>query len=355
MNPRYRRLTFLLFIFFTFSLTSCVKRQFHGVKPSEGLTKGGLFVKVASCTPILQWEKSPDTDTSYDVSVFKAVSNRAVNLPERGEQVLYTEGLQTNSLQVSPSLIPRSKYFWSVRKRKPNGEVTGWATYDRDENQIIGWEWHSNLWFGIETPDCGGQAVSSAQTDQGLEKKIYTDRILTDKNLKTLLDGGYGGIVVFNRAYSYNRGDNFNQYKDFADWARHEAAPARFKRLTLNIIIPGKDEEKSIEPNENSLFIFMAPPGEYTISRFMCTSGTGTSSERIFGKVSIEGKKIKYIGDAVTFFRKNLIGGAKDCFVTTAFNPDEFQKYVQQYYPLSSSWMIPEKIAHEPETQPLNQ
>lgn len=149
----------LFIIAFLLTNLACVKQTVHGVQTSnaienEGLFKGNsMFSKIDSCTPTLAWEKANELDMTYDVAVYDVLKSPSGYIPpERRQQIYYQENVQGTSVQINPPLLPNTSYFWSVRTRKPTGEVSAWTVYDKSMNYILNSERRYNFWFGIRTP-----------------------------------------------------------------------------------------------------------------------------------------------------------------------------------------------------------
>ncbi len=345
-------------------LGGCVSHKIHGVQVAKPSSLWGYFAKVESCTPVLSWKSAESAGITYDVSLYKALLKKTLIgtvdetfPPEKGEQIFYMENIQETSVKVNTALAPKTYYLWSVRTRRQDGSVSEWSTYDKNVNTGYGYSQAWNYWFGIKTPDCQEKGPEKASGEKPKAFKTYTGNILTDKNIKTLLESGYGGVVVRGRAYTYQDASRMKQYPYFNDWIQHETKEGKFKALTLGFSVPSQtSEEIVVEPNENSLLILIGPPGEYTLTRLVTSPAGGeTRSDRIFQKISFEPQKLKYGGDVITLYRKKILLLHTGFFLTTDFQENLFLKFMQDRYPLSSSFIVPEKIlGMTPETAPAN-
>ncbi len=333
--------------------SACVQRKYHGVKTAQSSSHFGLFAKVDSCTPTLTWEAQLDPSLTYDVEIHKALITPNDSIPpEKGELVYYKELIPKNSIKIETPLKPNSKYLWSVRFRKLSGEVGQWSTYDKSLNGGIGYTEYRNIWFGIKTPNCLSNTTpptlsSENKTEENLQKgsdiKTFSGHILTDSYLQSLLEKGWGGIILRNRGYAYKDATHVKQYHDWEDWIAHEGKEYQYNNLFLYILPSGQGREISLSPY-NFLFMIVVPPGEYVLSRVTSNDFSGITSRRLFAKVLIEGKKMKYVGDVVSLIRKGPLGGVMSASLEFTYKPEEFQS-IQKTYPLSSSFMVVEKLA----------
>lgn len=172
--------------------TGCgVKQTIHGVQTSKTSSHESPFVKVESCSPVLNWQpvtydqiakslSEPATQVqsnsavdsvavatistppvpaplilSYDVAIHTALLSKNDRIPpDRGDRVFYVENLPGTSIQITPPLSPKTKYFWSVRVRTSDGRMTPWTTYNKQVNDWWAGYYSStrNFWFGIKTP-----------------------------------------------------------------------------------------------------------------------------------------------------------------------------------------------------------
>lgn len=152
----------VIIIFFLVSANfACVKENIRGVQTSHKPDRTyGLFMKIEGCGPVLTWQPVLEESVTYDLAVFNVLKSprKRMALPERGAQIFYVENISGSSVKVDPPLQPTKDYYWSVRKRYPDGRVSEWSTYNKEiKNWWAGDTRYSNFWFGITTPQsCEG-------------------------------------------------------------------------------------------------------------------------------------------------------------------------------------------------------
>ncbi len=128
----------------------------------------GLFIKAQSCNPVLGWKelRTDPSNETYDVTVHYALFKNLGGPPDLGDQVFYLENIKDSTVQVSPSLKPKTRYIWSVRVRNnSNQQIGGWFIHDTVRatflDALVGiTEFYYKVWPGFKTPK---ECVASAQ------------------------------------------------------------------------------------------------------------------------------------------------------------------------------------------------
>lgn len=140
MIKRNIMLSFVV-LFLLLLVTACaLKTQMGAVKASD------TYSNTESCTPQLSWKLRKNTPPTaiYDIAIYEALKSK-----QRGERVLYVEGVVGTSYIVQTPLKPDTHYLWSVRVRLPDGRVSAWSTYS--SNDLI-FDSYGN-WFELKTPE----------------------------------------------------------------------------------------------------------------------------------------------------------------------------------------------------------
>jgi hypothetical protein len=113
-------------------------------------------VTVDSLTPTLRWKAKSGVD-KYDVAVWESPSQLAgmtitgSSIEELGDQVFFSQGIDGQSVTVTPELKPDKLYFWSVRPAR----TRVWSTYKSHELDFSTVE---GLHFKFCTPKAVAQA-----------------------------------------------------------------------------------------------------------------------------------------------------------------------------------------------------
>lgn len=123
---------------------------YSNIKPIQpmpaGLVSDLKLGGVDNLNPILKW-KPKENVKSYEVSVWKSayMANSGVSGAKNlGERVFYANGVKTNSIQITPALMPNEVYYWSVRG---TGEAQ-WSTFSQ-----VGLKTSQNNYFWFSTLD----------------------------------------------------------------------------------------------------------------------------------------------------------------------------------------------------------
>jgi hypothetical protein len=176
---------------------------------------------------------------------------------------------------------------------------------------------------------------------------------IRDSHIAKYIKQGQGGLIVQYNGYKIAKNANLTELKSkYANWGdliKNEAS--RFELNPIQVyFLSSADGTKDIgvvrDPVSHQ-FLFMAPPGEYYLSRVTFRFNSELYSQRIFGKVTIEPGKIKYIGDIVSVIHNN--DGKRDLAISLRYAPDDFQAAAAKWYPLSSALFVPEKLVVEEE------
>lgn len=326
--------------------TSCVSTKIHGVQAEAAGSKLGSFKKVESCTPTLRWKRSGESDVTYDVALYKSLGDpgRGDVPPERGEQVFYRESIVEPQVTLTPELAPKTAYLWSVRTRKPTGEVSAWSTYDKSINFGYYWSDTKNFWFGIKTPDCGQEAtpLKSDRVKFPYDKKSrYSDGQIVQR-----LRSGEGALVLGAFAFGVkNKNADLSKYRNWEQVIQSETEPRKTRpNVSIYIICPD-GREVELEPDKKtSLYMFVAPPGEYTLSRLTYGDDLGMRSARIFAKFHIDSGVLNYGGDFFQIHFKSVLGIYTVVKPIFEFEPDRFKQRVQNVLPQSLAYLREDRL-----------
>lgn len=182
--------------------------------------------------------------------------------------------------------------------------------------------------------------------------KLYTGDLLTDEYVAKMLEMGYGGVVVWNRSVGYKNKKDLKTYKSFDDLIVDPARNIHYNRVSLFFLPKWTDEEGRVLPNDSDFFLLMAPAGEYDLTRLIIDIQDGSSSLRIFQKITIEKNQIKYLGDVVSLLKQGLFGNVMAGRTWFLNYPEEFRPYFIEKYPKSSAFLTFGPAHQDPDDGP---
>lgn len=118
-----------------------------------------VFVKLETCSPILQWKEMRQgqdlSDKNYDIALYYALTRAGP--PELGEKVFFLENINGTKVTLSQPLAPNTRFLWSIRIRdNVKKTVSGWLVHDVNgsmwEAALGMYTFYRNIWPGIKTP-----------------------------------------------------------------------------------------------------------------------------------------------------------------------------------------------------------
>jgi len=135
------------------------KKGHDGKKPPEkepkDLVSEDQMAVLSNCSPVLEWNsvRLPDTPMlTYDVSVHEGVKYKSHQY-SRGKLVYSKSDYPITSVSVVPPLKPKSVYFWSIRVRKPDGQLSQWSTNSKTVKRPAVPGEYTGHWHGMITPE----------------------------------------------------------------------------------------------------------------------------------------------------------------------------------------------------------
>lgn len=117
---------------------------------------GDEMGQASSCTPTVEWNavRLPDSPSvTYDVSVYKAVKKKSKFAKDT---LVYSKVKHPiTSVSILKPLDPNTGYFWSVRVRKMDGQVSQWSSNSKTVKKPAVPAEYKGHWHGFITPsDC---------------------------------------------------------------------------------------------------------------------------------------------------------------------------------------------------------
>lgn len=284
----------LILMFAIFGLVACGGSSRPGPKGVNKSSFLGFYTQMDSCQPTLRWKPRSDNVKSYELVVYNAIKNP--DLPISGTLAYHKKDLTTSEHKIEKVLPSLRKFTWSVRTHYVDGTHSDWSKYDK--STLLGVHYY-NIPFGFKTPDCS-QGQNLDVWDYGQFKKSIPRKPKSDLDVKNLLGQGYGAVIM--RVY-YNK-TNASQYdpkqifsmtfQQRAEWFVKHAHTRDFARRSFGVMPVDGDRDILIESSKhNGGFVFVAPPGEYYITR----ENLYDSNERMMFKIKVTAGKVAYYGD----------------------------------------------------------